>query len=139
MQELSETRSEAVHQGCGRAARQGSFLEGSNGSQGPRWWWELCPEILTQKEVTGRFSHINSKQSGSAAERLVQRSWGEERKKSNALWEMVSAPEVTVCGGEPSPPGCGCTQQGCRDQDLAQCGSEGWAALLQCPSDRRGN
>lgn len=85
MQELSETRSEAVHQGCGRAARQGSFLEGSNGSQGPRWWWELCPEILTQKEVTGRFSHINSKQSGSAAERLVQRSWGEERKEEQCI------------------------------------------------------
>lgn len=31
------------------------------------------------------------------------------------------------------------TQQGYRDQDLAACDSEGWAALLLSPSDRRGN
>lgn len=61
MQELRETRSEGVHRGWERAARQGSFLEGSNGSQEPRWWWELYPEILTQEEVTGRVSHINNK------------------------------------------------------------------------------
>lgn len=50
-------------------------------------------------------------QSVAAAERLVQRSWGEQ-KKSNASWAVVPAPEVTVCGGEssisqPSTPGCG--------------------------------
>lgn len=61
MRGIRETRSEGIHRGCMGAAKQGSFLEEGKFSQGPRWWWELCPEILTQEEVTGRFSHINSK------------------------------------------------------------------------------